>query len=160
MEYIKIERVPGDYRISRCGSVINWNTGRILKTSNQNGYLGVTVKPNGRLGKSYRIKIHRELAIAWIPGYFDGAVVNHKDGNKINNDLENLEWVTSSENTLHAFRLGLTSVASGLDSPNMKLTKEQVIAVKNDPRSSRKVAKDYGVSKSTILHARKLDIVS
>lgn len=53
--------------------------------------------------------IHRLLALAFIecPGNPDEMQVNHKDGNKLNNRLDNLEWVTASENVLHAYMTGL-----------------------------------------------------
>lgn len=47
------------------------------------------------------------VAKHFCDGYKDNLVVNHKDGNKLNNNYENLEWVTRSENDLHAFRLDL-----------------------------------------------------
>lgn len=51
--------------------------------------------------------VHRIVAGAFIPNILDKPVVNHIDGNKLNNDLSNLEWVTAQENTLHAYETGL-----------------------------------------------------
>jgi hypothetical protein len=50
-----------------------------------------------------KIKVHRIVAKYFCEGYFDGAVVNHKDCNKLNNNADNLEWCTSSYNTRHAY---------------------------------------------------------
>ena len=52
-------------------------------------------------------KIHREVAKAFIPNPNNLPQVNHKDGNKKNNAVDNLEWVTSRENALHAIKTGL-----------------------------------------------------
>lgn len=57
-------------------------------------------------GKAHCKKIHRLIAEAFIPP-FVGEQVNHIDGNKSNNSIENLEWCTGSENMSHAYRIGL-----------------------------------------------------
>jgi hypothetical protein len=55
----------------------------------------------------YRLKIHRIVATHFIPNPENKRTVNHKDGNKLNNAVDNLEWATYSENLCHAFRTGL-----------------------------------------------------
>lgn len=70
----------------------------------ENGYLYV----NLRSGKTGIIKsVHRLVAIAFIQNPENKYAVNHKDGIKTNNNIENLEWVTQSENGKHAYRIGL-----------------------------------------------------
>lgn len=64
------------------------------------GYLQV------RLGDRLLL-VHRVVALAWVPNPHGHRYVNHKDGNKLNNDYLNLEWCTASENELHAHRTGL-----------------------------------------------------
>lgn len=54
-----------------------------------------------------RFFIHRLVAIYFVDGYSSELVVNHKDGDKTNNRFENLEWVTRSQNDLHAYKNGL-----------------------------------------------------
>lgn len=54
-----------------------------------------------------RFFIHRLVALHFCKGYQEDLIVNHKDGNKLNNIAENLEWVTHSENDLHAYKLKL-----------------------------------------------------
>lgn len=62
----------------------------------------------------YSRYIHRLVAIAFIPNPYGLPCVNHKDGNKCNNSVENLEWVSRSENVLHAYRvLGITPSCKG-----------------------------------------------
>lgn len=82
---------------SRFGRTINPQVGR-------NGYIRVELWSNGR-GRKYLL--HRLLAAAFIPNPEGKPQVNHIDGDPANNDLGNLEWVTQSENQLHAYRTGL-----------------------------------------------------
>lgn len=74
------------------------------KLNKHTGYLMVGL--NGK-GKSTNITIHSAVAKSFIGLYKKGYCVNHKDGNKLNNNLENLEITTNSYNCIHAFRNGL-----------------------------------------------------
>ncbi len=74
------------------------------QSKNKWGYLGVTLYKDG-IGQ--RFQVHRLMMIAFIPNPENKPQVNHKDGVKDNNTLENLEWNTRSENQKHAFRIGL-----------------------------------------------------
>lgn len=65
-----------------------------------NGYLYASFK-----GK--RLPVHRFVALAFVANPDEKAFVNHKDGNKRNNNSNNLEWVTRSENAIHAYAIGL-----------------------------------------------------
>lgn len=101
MEWKTIE-VNKKYEISDTGLVRNAETKHVMyQGPNTAGYLRVNL---GCPPKKYFV--HRLLAMAFIPGYFEGAVVNHKDLNRTNNTVENLEWVTLKENSRHAFNLG------------------------------------------------------
>ena len=71
------------------------------------GYMYVSIHVNGK-SKSFRV--HRLVAETFIPNYENKPYVNHIDGDKTNNRVENLEWVTSKENTTHAIRTGLMDV--------------------------------------------------
>ena len=94
----------GFYQISSYGNVRNTKTGQTLTGDVNNiGYRRVFLYAPVRK----RFFVHRLVAEHFCDGYAEGLVVNHIDGNKMNNNYQNLEWVTRSENDLHAFRLNL-----------------------------------------------------
>jgi hypothetical protein len=92
------------YYVSRQGQVYSAHTDRILKDSNCAGYRNVGLAVNGR---SKKFKVHRLVALAFLPNPQNKPDVNHKDGNKANNCLGNLEWCTEKENVQHAVQTGL-----------------------------------------------------
>lgn len=114
-----------DYEITREGQVINKRSGRILKPQpNGKGYLRVMLG-----GKRYFV--HRLVAEKFIPNPESKEQVNHKDGNKTNNQADNLEWVTNQENRKHAVENGLQ--ISGEKCPWAKLTKNDVLFIREHP---------------------------
>lgn len=76
------------------------------KNINRHGYYEISLKQNG---KEKRFKLHRLVAIAFIPNPNNLPQVNHKDGNKDNNTVNNLEWCTDKENKKHAWENNLCS---------------------------------------------------
>jgi len=95
-----------NYDIKEDGTIININTNRILATciNKQTGYKMVHLwKDNKEKGDT----IHRLLAIHFIPNPDNKPHVNHKNGNKQDDSIENLEWSTASENMYHAYKQGL-----------------------------------------------------
>lgn len=103
MEFKDIPGFPG-YKVNENGVII----GKLRKTplspaNNGNGYFTVHMRING---KPFRRYIHRLVAITFIPNPLGLPEVNHKDKNKANNCVENLEWITRLDNIRHSFRLG------------------------------------------------------
>lgn len=99
-----VENHP-NYRISSEGRVKNKVTGKVLKGKiDTYGYPQVVLCENGVKQPAL---IHRLVAKAFVDGYDDDLQVNHIDGDKRNNNVENLEWVTRSENVCHAYSHGL-----------------------------------------------------
>lgn len=76
-----------------------------------NGYRTVSLYPAE--GRQRQLLVHRLVMLAFVGSPPTGLLVNHKDGNKANNDLENLEYVTPSENIKHAYRTGLAAGRRG-----------------------------------------------
>lgn len=79
--------------------------------------------------------------------------VNHVDGNKLNNHVSNLEWVTPGENRKHGFRLGLIN-QDGEKHPSAKLNNKNVIHILTSKGSSGSLSKKFGVTVSTINRIR------
>ena len=103
-EWKDIKDYEGYYQISSYGRVKNIKTGQILNGDTNNiGYKRVWLYAPVKK----RFFIHRLVALHFCEGYQEDLVVNNKDGNKLNNVAENLEWVTHSENDLHAYKLNL-----------------------------------------------------
>ena len=95
------------YEISNLGNVKNKKTGKILKPGlSGNGYYTVSLWKNGKAHTKY---IHELLAYSFIGVKKKGFTVNHIDGNKLNNDLSNLEIITYRDNLLHAYEHGLNT---------------------------------------------------
>lgn len=89
-----------------------------------NGYHRITLFVRGQHRKFF---MHRLVAQAFMSRPSSQHEVNHKNGVKTDNRIENLEWVSKSENSLHAIRSGLQIVKRGTDAPGAKLTEQQVI---------------------------------
>jgi len=102
----KWKNIPGypNYEISNFGRVYNVQHNRFLKPFYKFGYEHVGLYKDG---KSRDIKIHRLVAEAFMTNFYGFAEINHLDGDKTYNYVENLEWSTRSENMLHAYRTGL-----------------------------------------------------
>lgn len=106
-KWVKINQF-GNYEVSTDGCVRNAITGVLLKQSargSKSDYYQVMITSDD--GERMHKNIHRLVAEAFIPNPLNKPCVNHKDGNKHNNNVDNLEWVTRSENDIHAFRNGL-----------------------------------------------------
>lgn len=95
------------YLVSNTGEVKGVKTGKIRKKNiNHEGYYFVSVSLGSRKNKPY-VKIHRAVAETFIDNPDHLPVINHKDGNKLNNNVSNLEFCTYQYNTNHAVKIGL-----------------------------------------------------
>lgn len=93
------------YSITEDGKIFSKRIQRFLKSSlKKNGYVCIHLNVAGNV---YYKKVHRLVAETYIPNPDNKPMVNHKDGNKSNNYYTNLEWVTGSENNIHAIGNGL-----------------------------------------------------
>lgn len=137
------------YFISERGDVLNSKTGRLIKHQNNgNGYKKITLT---HLGVQVQLYVHRLVADIYIPKVKDKNQVNHIDGDKSNNYFKNLEWVSNSENQMHAHKIGLKK--SGDKLWNGKFSCQDLQKIKNLGLSGMKrclIAREMNCSKSTI----------
>lgn len=127
-EWRAIPGYEGLYEVSNIGRIrsLNYNRSRETKVMSHAGssrYAGVKLSRGGSI---YRCLIHVQVAAAFIGPKPDGMQVNHKNGDSFDNRVENLEYVTPSENSLHAFRLGLRKPTYGQINGMCKLTPQDV----------------------------------
>lgn len=115
------------YAISNLGNVLSKRRNKKLKPVPEGGgYLQVYLCNNG---KYQRCVVHRLVATHFISNPDNKPEVNHIDANKSNNKVENLEWVTPSENIRHSFEIGLIN-RGGENHPSNKLTEDDVRTIK------------------------------
>jgi len=162
----------GLYEISNLGYVVGveryskngrFNKRHIMKNyvNPKNGYVYISIYKNG---VTYNKRLHRLLGEHFIENPFNKPYINHKDGNRQNNALDNLEWVTSKENSRHMYDvLGFRPSKEKMDRMRennrgekhhkSKLTREQVFEIKRKfkgGKSEVSLAKEYGVTKNAI----------
>ena len=132
-----------DYVITNDGKIFNKKRGNELKPQlNGKGYLRVYI------GKKLYF-VHRLVAEKYIPNPENKPQVNHKDGNKLNNCVNNLEWVSNKENRKHALKNNLHLF--GEKCSWSKLTEEDVIFIRNNKHLGIKnLMNIFNVSRSTI----------
>lgn len=150
----------GLYEVSSHGRVKTlhprFKPGRIMKARNsRGGYLIVGLMREG-FQRTY--SVHRLVAVTFKNPDPTRSMVNHINGIKTDNRDINLEWVTSSENCLHAYRIGLANPtrALGEKSVKAKLTDEIVKWIRREVmagKSRRSIARLLGVSHTCVVHA-------
>jgi hypothetical protein len=144
-------------RKNRWGKITEFtHKGRILSSDNKvsNGYRGLILSKGDAI--QYSFKVHQLIVRTFNPLENEtGYVINHKDGNKENNAVDNLEWITQSQNMSHAVSHG--NFKGGYVGLKSKLTPDIVLDIFQDCLSGGKtkdLASKYGVSLSTIHEIR------
>jgi len=167
IEWRPISDYEGFYEVSSCGQVrslkrqIIRSNGRLQTIEakclalcvNSSGYYSVNLH-NG-LGVSGRqpALVHRLVAKAFIQNPEKKPHINHIDGVRTNNNLENLEWCTPSENVIHALRTGLSNPQKGSERPLAKLSETDIPLIRSLLSSGvhqKTIAKMYSVQRTLI----------
>jgi hypothetical protein len=144
---------PKEWRSAKGLSAYQVHTGRWLKPSFNGRYLKASLR---RKNQTQQIYIHRLVAITYLPNPFNLPEINHRDGDKFNNHVDNLEWVTRLQNAKHARRLNLYHhvPARGSNHPEAKLTENDILIIRKrwdaDEVSLDTLATEYRISKSTM----------
>lgn len=115
------------YLISPVGKVYSIRRNKVLSSFVSAGYEQIELNVGGHV---YKKLIHRLVAESYIPNPNNLPCVNHLDGNKLNNDISNLEWCTYSENMVHASEHGLLHTI-GEKQYSSKLTEKDVKYIRN-----------------------------
>ena len=146
-------RLIGDdkYQVSCTGLVYSNISYKILKPSvSNNGYQRVVLSFDG---KKHYINMHRLVAETFLPNPDNLPQVNHKNGNKLDNNVSNLEWCTAKHNKQHAHDTGLAKGVRGSRSNLAKLTTEQaieIITLNKEGVSNPDIAKRFGITTNSV----------
>jgi hypothetical protein len=133
-----------DRKIRHGHSIFLMKKGRVLKQQTTGtGYLYASIAKDGKVSRSY---VHRLVAMTFLYNPNELKDINHKDGNKKNNRVENLEWCNRSDNLKHARDSNLLSIC--------KVTWDNVRDIRRDKKSgkftSKELAAKYGISKGQV----------
>jgi len=155
-----INKYDGIYEVSNMGNVrsldrcilrsdaksVNYKGKELKSNTDKNGYKLVNLS---FLNQVKTFKVHRLVASAFIENCKSKPIVNHKNGIKCDNRVENLEWVTCGENVRHAINTGLVSY-SGKRSRLAKLSDNQVRYIRKSKKQQKELAKEFDIDPKAI----------
>ena len=140
----------GFYTVSNLGRLYSFRRKKIMKPNKtKKGYLRTSLTING-LTKS--LLVHRIVATAFISNTEEKSDVNHINGIKDDNKVSNLEWCSSSENSIHAINLGLKTMRKGEYHGRSKLTEKDVLEIRRIGKTmtQKEIAKKFGIVHSQV----------
>ena len=147
-----IKNFENKYQVSNLGNIrsLNYNRQNICKNVSLTivgaGYLSFNFCKGG---KKIRLSAHRLVAQAFIPNPYNKPDINHKNGIKTDNYIENLEWVTKKENQKHSHVMGLAASQKGENNPFSKLTEKDIYKIRelfDNGVSGSKIGKMFGIT--------------
>lgn len=157
MEIRAVEGWDG-YFVCDNGDVIGKLGLKRKTTSDKDGYKRVVLQCNGIRRMPF---VHRLVAKAFIDNPKNLPTVNHKDGNKTNNTVDNLEWMSFSDNVKHSHATGLQDCV-GEGNPSAKLTEVDVFAILEmfyfEKLKHSKIAEKFGVTRTLIYKITRGDL--
>lgn len=144
------------YQVTKTGDVVR--NSRVLKTTIRNGYKSVCLSIDNIKQTHY---VHRLVAETYIPNPHNLPCVNHIDGNKENNHVSNLEWVTHKENSQHASKMGLNDYQKTRKTKNNVSARYLTLEQANEIRSkfvsgsrthgAHALGREYGIPHTAVL---------
>lgn len=143
MNWKDVDGYKGLYQVSDNGEVRSFyhNPPLLLKKSmTTTGYYKVELAKDG---KKKSLRVHRLVASAFLPCVEGKSLVNHIDGNPLNNNVNNLEWCTQKENVNHALKIGLKKLKS--------INAEQYSEYKTEGKTIIQIASEIGVSRKRLI---------
>lgn len=140
-----------DRKIERSTSVMKLKSKPMSQYIGNNGYPMVSLCING---ECKRYLVHRLVATVFLTNPLNKAYVNHIDGNKQNSNLENLEWSTPRENSIHAHKNGLANVGRGERQHSAKLNVDKVKFIRESSKTIKELAMMFDVSKQAIRNVK------
>lgn len=111
-----------NYSVSNLGNVRNNKTNKLMKLTERGGYIGINLIRNDGFRNSH--KVHRLVALAFIPNPENKSDVNHIDRNKTNNKVSNLNWMTRAENNNHKFQTNIKPITTNRNKKVNRICKE------------------------------------
>ena len=154
------------FSVSNTGKIFSKRTNKVLKQNPVSaGYNACMTRIGGRKGICVCLRAHREVAKAFIPNPQGLPFVNHIDGNKLNNCVGNLEWVTPRENIVHAIETGLMTTDHLLEYSklNRKFSEDDVRYIRLNFKArdrefgARALAREFDTFHSTIMKIIKFE---
>jgi len=154
-QFKEVKGYDKKYYIGNKGSILMCSSKecRRMHPNERKGYLRIGLS---KFGKCKYFSVHRLVAEAFIPNPKNKSQVNHIDGNKHNNSSENLEWVTRSENQLHAVKIHNNEFNMNRRKL-VRLTEEQVLEIRTLLKNKvpiLTISKKYNKARSTIRDIR------
>lgn len=146
---------PRQLKHRKCDPWKNFKPSECRSYQNRGGYLQVRIGPSG---SQKTVCIHTLVARAFVENPRCLNEVNHKDGNKLNNHPSNLEWVTRSEQIVHAVKNGLQPILKGERHGNAKLSEFAVREIRSSKDVARILAEKHNVSVSLVHYVRQRKI--
>lgn len=145
-----VEGFP-DYQISNLGRVRSGirKKGLLNQSRTSRGYKKVSLWRNGAMKTGL---IHRLVASAFLPNPNDLTDVNHKDGNKQNNCVDNLEWSSRSTNQKHAYTHNLYSRSNGSSKRLSRTEAMQVLSLRKSGMPQKEIAIQFGITEGAVSH--------
>lgn len=135
------------YSVDEKGNVWSYKTNRFIRPRmHTGGYHFITLHNR----KQYDCFIHRLVVTKYLENTFNKRCINHINGIKTDNRVENLEWCTDSENQIHSRKTGLHMEQRGENSINKKLNNEKVFEIRASNLTVKELSKQFNVTETAI----------